>query len=78
MILKKAINDLMNSWTKDLNNEEMGELIRALLHYEQHGNTDDLEMSPVVRVLVQSVFIPKMQSLKKESDRHKGYRKGGK
>ena len=72
-MLKKGIKILLEKWANDLSNEDFGELMRALLHYEDNGEIDTLEMSQVVALLMRQVFVPKLTSIKKEQDRHRGY-----
>ena len=72
-MIKKGMKTLLEKWTGDLSNEDFGELMRALLYYEKYGYINGDELSPVVRLLMTSVFVPKMESIKKEQNRHKGY-----
>lgn len=72
-MIKKGIKTLLEKWTGDLSNEDFGELVRTLLYYEDNGNIDSIEISQVVRILMNKVFIPKLNSIKKEQNRHKGY-----
>ena len=43
MIMKKAIKESIEKWTKHLDNENFGELIRAIMYYEKNKNIENME-----------------------------------
>ena len=75
MIMKKEITKSIEKWTKHLNNENFGELIRAIMYYDENKKIENLELSEATKMLMNKIFIKKLKSIEKESNRKKEYRK---
>jgi len=75
MIMKKAITKSIEKWTKHLDNENFGELIRAIMYYDKNKNIENLELSETTKMIMNKIFIKKLKSIEKESNRKKEYRK---
>ena len=77
MIMKKAITKSIEKWTKHLDNERFGELIRAIMYYDENKHIENLELSETTKMLMDKIFIKKLKSIEKESNRKREYRKKG-
>lgn len=77
MIMKKAITESIEKWTKHLSNENFGELIRTIIYYDKNKNIENLELSETTKMLMNKIFIKKLKSIEKESNRKREYRKKG-
>ena len=77
MIMKKEITKSIEKWTKHLDNDGFGELIRAIMYYDENKNIENLELSETTKMLMDKIFIKKLKSIEKESNRKREYRKKG-
>ena len=55
MIMKKAITKSIEKWTKHLDNENFGELIRAIMYYDKNKNIENLELSETTKMIMNKI-----------------------